>query len=164
MNPLTRSLYRELAPKLAKPADRHAHEFLLSACNKAMRRLLTGETLPARPVRSLFRDIRHLFSLGDQETILKAVRAHVRAALLIAASFEDMRRRDCQVFSRKGALCHREALPGSGFCPSHKHLVEEEHDLEPTAAGLSFESFETSSWSGRSRGTPLGDIALWTKE
>jgi len=113
MNPLTRSLYRELAPKLAKPADRHAHEFLLSACNRATRRLLTG---------------------------------------------------DCQAFNRKGAPCQREALPGSGFCPSHKHLVEEEHDLEPTAAGLSFESFETSSWSGRSRGTPLGDIALWTKE
>ena len=118
MNPLTRSLYRELAPMLAEPADRHAHEFLLSACNRATRRLLTG----------------------------------------------DMRRRDCQVFSRKGAPCQREALPGSGFCPSHKHLVEEEHDLEPTAAGLSFESFEKSSWSGRSRGAPLGDIALRTKE
>ena len=161
MNPLTRSLYRELAPMLAEPADRHAHEFLMSACNRTTRRLLTGETLP---VRSLFRDIRHLFSLGDQETILKAARAHVRAALLIAASFEDMRRRGCQVFSRKGAPCQREALPGSGFCPSHKHLVEEEHDLEPTVAGLSIESFETSRWSGRSRGTPLGDIALWTKE
>lgn len=28
----------------------------------------------------------------------------------------------------------------------------------------SFEDMRTSSWSGRSRGTPLGDIALWTGE
>jgi hypothetical protein len=139
MHVLTRSLYRKLAPELSKPAARHAHGFLLDACDTATTRLLAGENLPgARPARSLFREIRHLFSIHDQEAVLAAIHAHVQSTLLVAASLEGMRGRPCQAFSRKGAPCKREAQPGSGFCPSHRHLVET-RDLEPATAGLDFE-------------------------
>lgn len=136
MHMLTRSLYRKLAPELAEPADRRAHEFLLDACDAATTRLFLGENLPgARPARSLFRDIRHLFSVTDQKAVLAAVRAHVQTTLLLAARLEGERRKDCQAFSRKGAPCQREAQPGLYFCPSHKHL-EETRDREWAAVGL----------------------------
>ena len=136
MHKLTRSLYRKLAPALAQPADRRAHEFLLDACDRTTNRVLMGEKLPGeRPARSLFRNIRHLFSLNDQEVVLTAVRAHVQTTLLLAESLEGTRRRNCQAFSRKGAPCKREAQPGSHFCPSHKHLVES-HDFKPAAVSL----------------------------
>ena len=139
MHVLTRSLYRKLAPELAEPASPRAHEFLLGACDRATNRLLMGENLPgSKPARSLFREIRHLFLINDQETVLAAVHAHIQTTLRVGASLKRMRRRNCQAFSRKGAPCKRETLPGSMFCPSHKHLVET-HDLEPAGAEHSFE-------------------------
>ena len=121
MYALIRSLYRELWPLLTTSASRRE---LLTACHGAMLRLLSQENLSARPARSLFRDVRHLFPVDQQARVLEIIRVHVEAGERLAHSLEPYRRRRCGAFSRRGRPCEREPLPGVHFCPSHKHLED----------------------------------------
>ena len=40
----------------------------------------------------------------------------------------------CHATTRKGTSCQRVPLPGSKYCPSHKHLDEDLEGLKLTAA------------------------------
>ena len=123
MYALIRSLYRDLWPLMVDSASRQE---LLTACHAAVQRILLQESVPANPARSLFRDVRHLFPVRQQARVLEIIRVHVEAGERLARSLEPFRRRRCDAFSRRGARCRREALQGQPFCPSHKHLLEDD--------------------------------------
>jgi hypothetical protein len=128
MYALSRSLYRELVPMLKSPAETGAgradRRHLLGACEEAIRRLVLQPDGCAHPVRSLFREIQHLFPLTTQVNALEIVRVHVEAGKALSARLEATLRRDCEAFTRQGHPCRRDPRPGQRFCPSHRHLSE----------------------------------------
>ena len=125
---LIRSLFRDLRPLMTDPAGRRDQAFLLDACQALTQRIVRQDG-PARPARSLFREVRHLFPVHRQATVLEIIRVHIEAGERLATILEPFRQRRCGAFSRRGRPCEREPLPGVHFCPSHKHLEEE---AEPT--------------------------------
>jgi hypothetical protein len=133
-------MYRELADFVV--ADQScgvgaAKGRLLGSCEAAVERLATDRHYFARPARSLFNDVRTLFPLGKQMIAFSVIERHMR----LAADYVDLHARGghsltgapliCHATTRRGTPCQREPLPGSRYCPSHKHLDDE---LELTAA------------------------------
>jgi hypothetical protein len=142
MYQFSRSMYRELADHVV--ADQcsgvgEARARLLSSCEAAIERLAADRHYFARPARSLFNDVRMLFPLSKQTVAYSVIDRHMR----LAAEYVDLQARGgvsltgapliCHATTRRGTPCQREPLPGSRYCPSHKHL-DEELDLELTAA------------------------------
>ena len=142
MYQFSRSMYRELAgavvadPRLGTAPSKHC---LLERCEAAVERLASDRHYFARPARSLFNDVRTLFPLDKQLLAYSVIDRHMR----LAAEYVDIHARlgesltgaplICHATTRRGTPCQREPLPGSRYCPSHKHL-DEELDLELTAA------------------------------
>jgi hypothetical protein len=140
MYQFSRSIYRELAdfvvadPKFGAVRAR-AH--LLSSCEAAVERIAADRHYFARPTRSLFNDVRMLFPLSKQLIAFNVIDRHMRLAI----DYVDTQAREghsltgdplvCHATTRRGTACQREPLPGSRYCPSHKHLDD---DLELTAA------------------------------
>jgi hypothetical protein len=99
-------------------------------------RLASDRHYFARPARSLFNDVRMLFPLSKQLVAFSVIERHMR----LAADWVDLQARVghsvngaplvCHATTRRGTPCQREPLPGSRYCPSHKHLDD---DLELTA-------------------------------
>jgi len=89
------------------------------------------------PVRTLFNDVRHFFPIGDQLRVYRVCERH----MMLATEFVDTQLKTgttfdgspvcCHASTRRGTPCARVPLPGSKYCPSHKHLDEE---LEVAAA------------------------------
>jgi hypothetical protein len=141
MYQFSRSMYRELAECVAgDPASGGlgaSKARLLMACESAVERLANDRHYFARPARTLFNDVRMLFPLGKQLLALSVIERHMR----LAADYVDQQARAgnsltgapliCHATTRRGTACQREPLPGSRYCPSHKHLDTE---LEATAA------------------------------
>ena len=140
MYQFSRSMYRELA-EFVEP-DHHygaiaAKAKLLSSCEAAVERLANDRHYFARPTRTLFNDVRMLFPLSKQLVAFSVIDRHMR----LASDYVDHQAREghsltgeplvCHATTRRGTACQREPLPGSRYCPSHKHL---EDDLELTAA------------------------------
>jgi hypothetical protein len=140
MYQFSRSMYRELA-EFVVPENKYgagiAKTRLLGSCEAAVERLAADRHYFARPARSLFNDVRILFPLSKQLIAYNVIERHMR----LAADYVDMQARDghsltgepliCHATTRRGTACQREPLPGSRYCPSHKHL---EDDIELTAA------------------------------
>jgi hypothetical protein len=141
MYQFSRSMYRELAKCVVDeqshgPVDGRAR--LLTACESAVERLANDRHYFARPARTLFNDVRMLFPLNKQMLAFWVIDRHMR----LAAEYVDMQARVgnsltgaplvCHATTRRGTACQREPLPGSRYCPSHKHL-----DNELEAATLS---------------------------
>jgi hypothetical protein len=128
MYALSRSLYRELVPMLKRPADttggRADRRHLIAACEEGIRRLVLQPDICANPVRSLFREIQHLFPLTAQMNALDVVRAHVAAGNALSARLDSVLKRNCEAFTRGGRPCRRDPRPGERLCPSHRHLDE----------------------------------------
>jgi hypothetical protein len=126
MYALSRSLYRDLAPMLTREAEtaegRADRRHLLTACEEGIRRLVIEPDSYAHPVRSLFREIQHLFPLTVQVTALEIVRVHVEAGREFSRQLQPLLRRDCDALTKRGTPCQREPEPGQRFCPSHRHL------------------------------------------
>ncbi len=133
MYQFSRSMYRELAPAVAhgRPdaaAERRAR--LLHACEEAVERLATDRHYFARPGRTLFRDVRSLFPMNQQLRVYEVIQRH----MALAGEYVDHAARSgitldgvplsCHATTRRGTPCQREPLPGSQYCPSHKHLDE----------------------------------------
>ena len=105
-----------------------------------MERLATDRHYFARPVRTLFNDIRCLFPMSSQMRVLRVIEHHVSLAI----EYVDTQAREgvtfdgsplcCHATTRKGTSCQRVPLPGTKYCPSHKHLDEDLPELEVTAA------------------------------
>jgi hypothetical protein len=133
MYQFSRSMYRELGPKVV--ADRYGsacenRQHFLQACEKAFQRLASDRHYFARPSRTLFNDVRIFFPITDQMRVFAVIDRYMR----VASQFVDDREREgisldgsplcCHASTRKGTPCQRVPLPGSKYCPSHKHLEE----------------------------------------
>jgi hypothetical protein len=141
MYQFSRSMYRELADCVALDAAHGgvavARARLLTACESAVERLASDRHYFARPARTLFNDVRMLFPLSKQTLAYSVIERHMR----LAADYVDLQARAgnsvtgapliCHATTRRGTACQREPLPGSRYCPSHKHL---DNELEATAA------------------------------
>jgi len=129
----SRSIYRELAPRIGPPDDIEArsaarHDVLM-ACEATMRRMACDRRYFARPARKLFTEIRDHFALADQVRVHMVIERYVQLAeehleRLPDDVVLDGRPRSCLASTRKGTPCRREPLPGRDYCPSHKHLEE----------------------------------------
>jgi hypothetical protein len=141
MYQFSRAIYRELAPSVDGGRTELAcvrRQQLLRDCESAMERLATDRHYFARPVRTLFNDIRTLFPMGEQLRVYNVIERHVT----LAAEYVETQARDgvtfdgsplcCHATTRKGTSCQRVPLPGSKYCPSHKHL-EDEFDVVAAA-------------------------------
>ena len=140
MYQFSRSMYRELA-EFVVPVENckvgATRARLLSSCEAAVERLASDRHYFARPARSLFNDVRMLFPLSKQLVAFSVIERHMR----LATDYVDMQARTgnsltgvplvCHATTRRGTPCQREPLPGSRYCPSHKHLDDE---IELTAA------------------------------
>jgi hypothetical protein len=139
MYQFSRSIYRELSGEVLGRRDGGcaARQGLLEACERTMERLATDRHYFARPVRSLFGEVRDFFPIESQLRVLHVIERHVALATEYVASQAregvtfDGSPLCCHATTRKGTSCQRVPLPGSKYCPSHKHLEE---DLAATAA------------------------------
>jgi hypothetical protein len=143
MYQFSRAIYRELAPSVDAGRNELAcvrRQQLLRDCESAMERLATDRHYFARPVRTLFNDIRTLFPMGEQLRVYNVIERHVT----LAAEYVETQARDgvtfdgsplcCHATTRKGTSCQRVPLPGSKYCPSHKHLEEDLQEMAAAAA------------------------------
>jgi hypothetical protein len=134
MYQFSRAIYRELSPRVLAEGTRAACERrqrLLRDCESAMERLATDRHYFARPVRTLFNDVRALFPITAQLDVYRVVEHHVS----LATEYVDSQAREgvtfdgsplcCHATTRKGTSCQRVPLPGSKYCPSHKHLDDD---------------------------------------
>jgi hypothetical protein len=140
MYQFSRSIYRELA--LDVVCDRHedvaiARQRFLRTCEVTFERLAIDRHYFARPARTLFNDVREMFPMSQQLRVLRLIERHVE----LACEYVDSQARVgvtfdgsplcCHATTRKGTSCQRLPLPGSKYCPSHKHLEE---DFQVSAA------------------------------
>ncbi len=134
MYQFSRAIYRELAPRVLADGARAACERrqrLLRDCESAMERLATDRHYFARPVRTLFNDVRSLFPISAQLEVYRVVEHQVS----LATEYVDTQAREgvtfdgsplcCHATTRKGTSCQRVPLPASKYCPSHKHLDDD---------------------------------------
>lgn len=134
----SRSIYRELAPRVVEDArDENGcrgRQELLEACEGAIRRISTDRRYFARPARSLFNEVRMLFSMSDQLFAWNVIDTNISLCLELMETAPELLvidggPRECRAHTRKGTPCQREPLPGRDYCPSHKHLEESFDDL-----------------------------------
>ena len=133
MYQFSRSLYRELGPLVV--SDRygsacHNRQHFLHACEQAFQRLANDRHYFARPSRTLFNDVRIFFPICEQMRVHRVIDRYMQ----VATQYVDEREREgvsldgsplcCHASTRKGTPCQRVPLPGSKYCPSHKHLEE----------------------------------------
>jgi hypothetical protein len=134
MYQFSRRLYREMVQDVvpAKGADvAVTRQRFLRECEHSMERLAVDRHYFANPVKTLFKDVRNFFPLSEQLRVYSAcertmalateyVDSHLRAGVTFDGSPVC-----CHASTRRGTACQRVPLPGSKYCPSHKHLDEE---------------------------------------
>jgi hypothetical protein len=141
MYQFSRSLYRELAQDVVPGRGEDigaTRQRFLRACEMSMERLALDRHYFAKPVRTLFKDVRHYFPITDQLRVYRMCEKYMQ----LATEYVDSQLREgvtfdgspvcCHASTRKGTACQRVPLPGSKYCPSHKHL-EEEFDVVAAA-------------------------------
>ena len=129
----SRSVYRELSPLVTGDCGSgvvDSRRQLLEACERAFTRLGTDRHYFARPTRTLFNDVRFLFPMTRQARVYQVIDRY----MAVAGFYVDQREQEglsidgtplcCHASTRKGTPCQRVPLPGSKYCPSHKHLDE----------------------------------------
>jgi hypothetical protein len=144
MYQFSRSIYRELAPRVVAdeddPGGCRSRQAVLDACEAAIQRLTYDGRYFARPSRWLFNEIRPHIRMADQLYAWRVVELNINLAQKFLAKCPagvdiDGRPRHCQAHTREGTPCQRAPLPGRDFCPSHKHFEEFLAGTElPTAA------------------------------
>lgn len=132
MYQFSRAIYRELADQVTSGREGPcaARAALLRESEAAMERLALDRHYFARPVKTLFNDIRDLFPMSAQLHVYRVIEHNVS----LAAEYVETQARDgvtfdgsplcCHATTRKGTSCQRVPLPASKYCPSHKHLEE----------------------------------------
>ena len=134
MYQFSRSLYRELAQDVVsgRGEDICATRMqFLRACESSMERLALDRHYFAKPVRTLFNDVRHYFAMNEQMRVYRMCEKHME----LAVEYVDSQLREgvtfdgspacCHASTRRGTACQRVPLPGSKYCPSHKHLDDD---------------------------------------
>jgi hypothetical protein len=132
MYQFSRSIYRELAPRIIKSTDPGcaSKQQILTACEATMTRLLNDRRYFAKPTKALFSELRGHFPIGEQLFVFRVVDRNVKLALryLDQAPADELAligERECKAHTRRGRPCQREPLPARDYCPSHKHLEED---------------------------------------
>ena len=133
MYQFSRSLYRELGPDVTPSRGEGVgvtRQRFLRACEASMERLALDRHYFAKPVKTLFNDVRDFFPISQQMRVFRIVERHVT----LATEYVESQARAgvtfdgsplcCHASTRKGTPCQRVPLPGSKYCPSHKHLEE----------------------------------------
>ena len=133
MYQFSRSLYRQLAADVVPgrgEAVAVTRQHFLRACEVSMERLALDRHYFAKPVKTLFNDVRHFFPMTEQLPVYRLCREH----MTVATEFVDCRLRTgvtfdgspacCHASTRRGSPCQRVPLPGRKYCPSHKHLED----------------------------------------
>jgi hypothetical protein len=145
MYQFSRSIYRELAPRIdtSGGAERTfaARQKVLDACESTIQRLVTDRRYFARPVKTLFAEVREHYPLAEQVRVYMVIERHIELVEEFLDSLPadvtlDGQERHCLASTRKGTPCQREPLPAMDYCPSHKHLEEtlEVREVEAAAA------------------------------
>jgi hypothetical protein len=128
---LSRSLYRELAALLPDDHEVDDRQRVLNACEATMTRLATDPDYFAHPDRFLYREVRTLFGLAVQRRVCTIITNRLAIARAKIEHERALMRRDCDAFTRSGGRCQREALEGTKYCSSHRHL--DPKPVEPAA-------------------------------
>jgi hypothetical protein len=134
MYQFSRSIYRELGPTVGAERCKDVaalRQQFLRACETTMERLATDRHYFAKPTKTLFNDVRTFFPINAQMRVYRVIERHVQ----LASEYVESQARAgvtfdgsplcCHASTRKGTPCQRVPLPGSKYCPSHKHLEEE---------------------------------------
>src|SRR5690349_1902246 len=123
MYQFSRSIYRELAPRIAEKgtAGCASKQRILEACESTMSRLVTDRRYFAKPTKVLFADLRNLFPIKEQLFVYRVVDRNVRLALqyLETVPADELAlagSRECRAHTRRGTPCQREPLPGRDYC------------------------------------------------
>jgi hypothetical protein len=138
MYQFSRGIYRELAPLVEhRGGGRGQLEDqinVLRACEAAVKRLASDRHYFARPARTLFSDVRSYFAVSRQQHVYSVIERYMTladeflAALPPAGCDVDGNPVQCRAMTRKGTVCQRTPLARNGYCPSHQHLAETEHE------------------------------------
>jgi hypothetical protein len=133
MYQFSRSLYRQLAEDVVPSRGEDVaitRQHFLRTCEVSMERLALDRHYFAKPVKTLFNDVRHFFPLDEQLRVYRLCKEHMS----LATEFVDSRLRTgatfdgspacCHASTRRGSPCQRVPLPGRKYCPSHKHLED----------------------------------------
>lgn len=134
MYQFSRSMYRELVSDVVPCTGETVavtRQRFLRACERSMERLALDRHYFAHPVRTLFNDVRAFFPIEEQVRVYQTCARH----MALATEYVDNHLRQgvtfdgspvcCHASTRKGTACQRVPLPGSRYCPSHKHLDDE---------------------------------------
>jgi hypothetical protein len=134
MYQFSRSLYRELANDVVSTRGEDvavARQWFLKRCEYSMERLALDRHYFAKPVKTLFRDVRHFFPMTEQlrvyracERLMTQATEYVDSQLRTGVTF-DGSPVYCHASTRRGTACQRMPLSGTRYCPSHKHLDDE---------------------------------------
>jgi hypothetical protein len=132
MYQFSRAIYTELAPRIARQEGRDeahavARQQLLKACEATIQRLATDHRYFAKPTKTLFTDVRELFTLSEQIRVHMIIAHYIDMAVEYIESLpEDAfgEQRSCPASTRRGTPCQREPRPGLEYCPSHRHLED----------------------------------------
>jgi hypothetical protein len=106
----------------------------LRACEAAVKRLASDRHYFARPARTLFTDVRSYFPVSRQHHVYTVIARYMTladeflTALPPAGCDADGNPLQCRAMTRKGTSCQRTPLARNGYCPSHQHLAETEHE------------------------------------
>lgn len=136
----SRAIYCDLAPRIARHPDNDeahaaARNRLLEACETTIQRLATDHRYFAKPTKTLFTDIRELFSLSEQIKVHMVISHYIGLAVEYVESLPDGafgEQRACPASTRRGTPCQREPRSGLEYCPSHRHLEDgfgSEHEV-----------------------------------
>jgi hypothetical protein len=132
MYQFSRAIYTELEPRIARceedpEARAVARHKLLKACESTITRLATDHRYFAKPTKTLFTDVRDLFTLAEQIRVHMIIDHYINAAVEYVESLPDGalgEQRSCPASTRRGTPCQREPRPGLEYCPSHRHLED----------------------------------------
>ena len=130
MYQVSRAIYRELARDIA--GGRDEHEAVLHACEATITRLVADRHYFAKPARTLFRDVRPHFDIGDWPRVWHVVHGYVTTTEQVLSRLPrtgldaNGNPLQCRATTRRGTPCQRVPLHNNGYCPSHQHLAETE--------------------------------------
>jgi hypothetical protein len=137
MYQVSRAIYRELSRDIV--GGRDEHEAVLHACEATITRLVADRHYFAKPARTLFRDVRPHFDIGDWPRVWHVVHGYVTTTQEVLSRLPrtgldaNGNPLQCRATTRRGTPCQRVPLHSNGYCPSHQHLAETE-EVEVMAA------------------------------
>ena len=115
MYQFSRSIYRELStsvvPTKGEDHRRQRDMRFLRACEASMERLALDRHYFARPVHTLFADVRHFFPIADQLRVYRLVEKHVE----LATEYVDSQLRTGVTFDGSPACCHASTRRGTAL-------------------------------------------------